>query len=61
MLSKICERRVLQWQVSQHRFGEIDENHCSDGATVNEIHHAFRDRLRAVVAPVHLIDQLGGG
>ena len=58
MLSKIRERRALQWQVSQHRFGEMDENHCSDGATVNGIHHAFRDRFRAEVAPVDLIDQV---
>ena len=35
-------------------------NYCSDGATVHGIRHAFRDRLRAVEAPVDLIDQLGG-
>ena len=36
------------------------KNHCSDGATVHGIRHAFRDRLRAVEAPLDLIDQLGG-
>ena len=36
------------------------KNYCEDGATVLGIRHAFRDRLRAVSAPVDLIDQLGG-
>ena len=35
-------------------------NYCEAGATVHGIRHAFRDRLRAVEAPVDLIDQLGG-
>jgi len=36
------------------------KTYCEDGATVHGIRHAFRDRLRAVNAPVDLIDQLGG-
>ena len=40
--------------------GKWIKNHCSHGATVHGIRHAFRDRLRAVEAPVDLIDQLGG-
>ncbi len=40
--------------------GEWMKNYCKDGATVHDIRHAFRDRLRAVGAPVDLIDQLGG-
>ena len=36
------------------------KNYCEAGATVHGIRHAFRDRLRAVEAPVDLIDQLGG-
>ena len=36
------------------------KNYCKAGATVHGIRHAFRDRLRAVEAPVDLIDQLGG-
>ena len=36
------------------------KNYCKTGATVHGIRHAFRDRLRAVEAPVDLIDQLGG-
>ena len=36
------------------------KNSCENGATVHGIRHAFRDRLRAVEAPVDLIDQLGG-
>ena len=36
------------------------KNYCEAGATVHGIRHAFRDRLRAVNAPVDLIDQLGG-
>jgi len=35
-------------------------NFCEAGATVHGIRHAFRDRLRAVNAPVDLIDRLGG-
>ena len=33
---------------------------CEASATVRGIHHAFRDKYRAVEAPVDLIDQLGG-
>ena len=40
--------------------GKWIKNHCSHGATVHRIRHAFRDRLRNVDAPVDLIDQLGG-
>ena len=40
--------------------GKWMKNHCAIGATVHGIRHAFRDRLRAVEAPVDLIDQLGG-
>jgi len=40
--------------------GKWMKNYCSEGATVHGIRHAFRDRLRAVEAPVDLIDQLGG-
>ena len=40
--------------------GKWMKNHCEAGATVHGIRHAFRDRLRAVEAPVDLIDQLGG-
>ena len=36
------------------------KNYSEAGATVHGIRHAFRDRLRAVEAPVDLIDQLGG-
>ena len=36
------------------------KNYCEAGATVHGIRHTFRDRLRAVEAPVDLIDQLGG-
>ena len=36
------------------------KNYCEAGATVHGIRHAFRDRLRAVEAPMDLIDQLGG-
>ena len=36
------------------------KNYCKTGATVHGIRHAFRDRLRAVEAPVDLVDQLGG-
>ena len=36
------------------------KNYCEVGATIHGIRHAFRDRLRAVEAPVDLIDQLGG-
>ena len=36
------------------------KNYCKVGATVHGIRHAFRDRLRAVEAPLDLIDQLGG-
>ena len=36
------------------------KNYCEAGATVHGIRHAFRDRLRAVEAPVDLIDQLVG-
>ena len=41
--------------------GKWMKNHSAIGATVHGIRHAFRDRLRAVEAPVDLIDQLGGG
>ena len=40
--------------------GKWMKTYCEDGATVHGIRHAFRDRLRAVNAPVDLIDQLGG-
>ena len=40
--------------------GKWMKNYCETGATVHGIRHAFRDRLRAVEAPVDLIDQLGG-
>jgi len=40
--------------------GKWMKNYCEAGATVHGIRHAFRDRLRAVEAPVDLIDQLGG-
>ena len=40
--------------------GKCMKSHCEAGATVHGIRHAFRDRLRAVEAPVDLIDQLGG-
>ena len=40
--------------------GKWMKNYCEGGATVHGIRHAFRDRLRAVNAPVDLIDQLGG-
>ena len=40
--------------------GKWMRNCCEAGATVHRIRHAFRDRLRAVNAPVDLIDQLGG-
>jgi integrase len=40
--------------------GKWMNNYCEAGATVHGIRHAFRDRLRAVEAPVDLIDQLGG-
>ena len=36
------------------------KNYCEAGATVHGIRHASRDRLRAVEAPVDLVDQLGG-
>ena len=36
------------------------KNYCEAGATVHGIRHTFRDRFRAVEAPVDLIDQLGG-
>ena len=36
------------------------KNFYEAGTTVHGIRHAFRDRLRAVEAPVDLIDQLGG-
>ena len=43
--------------------GKWMKNYCEAGATVHGIRHAFRDRLRAVEAPVDLIDlidKLGG-
>ena len=40
--------------------GKWMKHYCEAGATVHGIRHAFRDRLRAVEAPVDLIDQLGG-
>jgi integrase len=40
--------------------GKWMKNYCEVGATIHGIRHAFRDRLRAVEAPVDLIDQLGG-
>ena len=40
--------------------GKWMKSYCEAGATVHGIRHAFRDRLRAVEAPVDLIDQLGG-
>jgi integrase len=40
--------------------GKWMKNYCKTGATVHGIRHAFRDRLRAVEAPVDLIDQLAG-
>ena len=40
--------------------GKWVKNYCEAGATVHGIRHAFRDRLRAVEAPVDLVDQLGG-
>ena len=40
--------------------GKWMKNYCEAGATVHGIRHTFRDRLRAVEAPVDLIDQLGG-
>ena len=36
------------------------KNFCEASSTVHGIRHAFRDRLRAVEAPMDLIDQLGG-
>ena len=41
-------------------FSKGMKNYCEAGATVHGIRHAFRDRLRAVDAPVDLIDQFGG-
>lgn len=40
--------------------GKWMKHYCEAGATVHGIRHAFRDRLRAVEAPVDLIDQLDG-
>jgi len=40
--------------------GKWMRHYCEAGATVHGIRHAFRDRLRAVKAPVDLVDQLGG-
>ena len=40
--------------------GKWMKNYCEAGATVHGIRHALRDRLRAVKAPVDLVDQLGG-
>ena len=40
--------------------GKWMKNYCEAGATLHGIRHAFRDRLRAVKAPVDLVDQLGG-
>ena len=40
--------------------GKWLKNQCESGATIHGIRHAFRDRLRAIEAPVDLIDQLGG-
>ena len=40
--------------------GKWLKNQCEPGATIHGIRHAFRDRLRAIDAPVDLIDQLGG-
>ena len=40
--------------------GKWMKKYCESGSTVHGIRHAFRDRLRAVNAPVDLIDQMGG-
>ena len=40
--------------------GKWMRHYCEAGATVHGIRHAFRERLRAVKAPVDLVDQLGG-
>ena len=45
---------VVVNNLSSENLGEMDP------ASIMQVRHSFRDRLRAVEAPVDLIDQLGG-
>ena len=42
----------------QQRLGKVDKEKM--GMTAHSLRHTFRDRLRAVEAPLEAIDQLGG-